>query len=230
MYVGLPAHDMTKQVAAYFDLDGTLLDASSEKSLASTLSKRRPWRIPLSISAWSLRFIGSLATGKSVYDSARNRGHFTMASWESLDKISLELVANKLSKRVSPQARQRLDWHREQGHRLVLVTATVLPMAEAMANELAMDCVYGCGPENRQGRLSGSEKGWSVPRRKGKVPIVEKDAQQNDHDLSQCWAYGNTLADSWFMKLCGNPVAVNPETPLRKLAEQNEWTIYSWKV
>jgi HAD superfamily phosphoserine phosphatase-like hydrolase len=199
MYVGLPAQDMSKQVAAYFDLDGTLLDASSEKSLASTLSKR------------------SLATGKSVYDSARNRGHFTMASWESLDKISLELVANKLSQRVSPQARERLNWHREQGHRLVLVTATVMPMAEAMANELAMDGVYGCGPENRQGRLSGSEKGWSVPRRKGKVPIVEKDAQQNDHDLSQCWAYGN-------------PVAVNPETPLRKLAEQNEWTIYSWKV
>lgn len=230
MYVGLPAQDMSKQVAAYFDLDGTLLDASSEKSLASTLSKRRPWRIPLSISAWSLRFIASLATGKSVYDSARNRGHFTMASWENLDKISLELVANKLSQRVSPQARERLNWHREQGHRLVLVTATVMPMAEAMANELAMDGVYGCGPENRQGRLSGSEKGWSVPRRKGKVPIVEKDAQQNDHDLSQCWAYGNTLADSWFMKLCGNPVAVNPETPLRKLAEQNEWTIYCWKV
>ena len=153
-----------------------------------------------------------------------------MASWENLDKISLELVANKLSQRVSPQARQRLDWHREQVHRLVLVTATVLPMAEAMAKELAMDGVYGCGPENRQGRLSGSEKGWLVPRRKGKVPIVEKDAQQNDHDLSQCWAYGNTLADSWFMKLCGNPVAVNPETPLRKLAEQKEWTIYSWKV
>lgn len=230
MYVGLSAHDMSEQVAAYFDLDGTLLDASSEKSLTSTLSKQRPWRIPLSITAWSLRFIGSLLTGKSVYDSSRNRGHLTMASWEMLDNISLELVENKLSQRVSLEARQRISWHKEQGHRLVLVTATVLPMAEAMAKDLGMDCVYGCGPSNRQGRLSGSEKGWSVPRRKGKVPIVERDAEENGHDLSQCWAYGNSLADSWFMKLCGNPVAVNPEAQLRKLAEKQQWTIFSWKV
>jgi HAD superfamily hydrolase (TIGR01490 family) len=230
MYVGLPAHNMSEQVAAYFDLDGTLLDASSEKSLTSTLTKRRPWRIPLSITAWSLRFVGSLLTGKSVYDSARNRGHLTMASWQMLDDISLELVQSKLAQRVSLEARQRISWHKEQGHRLVLVTATVQPMAEAMASELGMDCVYGCGPANRQGRLSGSEKGWSVPRRKGKVPIVEKDAEENGHDLSQCWAYGNTLADSWFMKLCGNPIAVNPEGPLRNLAQQQQWTIYSWKV
>jgi len=230
MYVGLPAHDMSEQIAAYFDLDGTLLDASSEKSLTSTLTKRRPWRIPLSISAWSLRFIGSLLTGKSVYDSARNRGHLTMASWQMLDNISSELVEKKLAQRVSSEARQRISWHKEQGHRVVLVTATVLPMAKAMGNELGMDCVYGCGPTNRQGRLSGSEKGWSVPRRKGKVPIVERDAEENGHDLSQCWAYGNTLADSWFMKLCGNPVAVNPEASLRQLAEQQQWTIYSWKV
>jgi phosphoserine phosphatase len=32
------------------------------------------------------------------------------------------------------------------------------------------------------------------------------------------------------MKLCGNPVAVNPEAPLRDLAEQQQWTIFSWKV
>ena len=110
MYVGLSAHNMSEQVAAYFDLDGTLLDASSEKSLTSTLTKRRPWRIPLSITAWSLRFIGSLLTGKSVYDSARNRGHLTMSSWDTLDKISLELVENKLSQRVSLEARQRISW------------------------------------------------------------------------------------------------------------------------
>lgn len=221
---------MSEQVAAYFDLDGTLLDASSEKSLTSALTKRRPWRIPLSAGAWSLRFVGSLLTGKSVYDSARNRGHLTLASWAMLDDLSAQLVAQKLSQRVSLQAREKLEWHREQGHRLVLVTATVMPMAEAMGKELAMDCVYGCGPESRQGRLSGSEKGWSVPRRKGKVPIVEKDAKENGHDLSKCWGYGNTLADSWFMKLCGNPVAINPEAPLAKLAQQQQWPIYSWKV
>ncbi|MBT5284500.1 MAG: hypothetical protein HOL29_00850, partial [Euryarchaeota archaeon] len=85
-----------------------------------------------------------------------------------------------------------------------------------------------CGPSERTGILSGSERGWSVPRRKGKVPVVEQDARENNHDLSQCYGYGNTLADSWFMALCGHAIAVNPEGPLRKHAQSHQWEIVEW--
>ena len=215
-------------VTAYFDLDGTLLDASSEKSLTALLSKRRPWRIPLGATMWSLGFIGNLLRARSVYDAARNRGHLALCNWETLRQLSSELVKSKLSSRVSLEAVERLEWHREQGHRLVLVTATVMPMAQAMADYLGMDEVYGCGPEVRTGMLSGSERGWSVPRQKGKVPVVEKDAQMNGHDLSKCYGYGNTLADSWFMRICGHAIAVNPESSLEKFAKEHEWEIVYW--
>ena len=43
------------EVAAYFDLDGTLLNDSSEKTLTGVLSKRRPRRIPNATIAWALR-------------------------------------------------------------------------------------------------------------------------------------------------------------------------------
>ena len=78
--------------------------------------------------------------------------------------------------------------------------------------------------------FSGSEKHWSVPRRKGKVPVVEQDAAKNEHDLELCWAYGNTFADSFFMEKCGNPIAVNPEGTLKKLATERDWPIFSWRV
>ena len=103
-------------------------------------------------------------------------------------------------------------------------------MAEAMAEILQMDAVYGCGPEIRQGVLSGSEFGWSVPRRKGKVPVVEQDADHNNHDLSKCYGYGNTMADTWFMRVTGNPVAINPGNKMAKLAQTNNWPIKSWKI
>ena len=64
------------EVAAYFDLDGTLLDASSEKTLATELGKRRPWRIPVATISWTLGFLSNILTGSAVYDAARNRGHF----------------------------------------------------------------------------------------------------------------------------------------------------------
>ena len=217
-------------VTAYFDLDGTLLDASSEKTLTGLLSRRRPWRIPLGATMWSLGFVGNLLRGRSVYDAARNRGHLAMANWETLRRYSAELVETKLSKRVSLEALERLDWHKQQDHRLVLVTATVMPMAQAMADYLGMDAVYGCGPKEMNGILSGSERGWSVPRRKGKVPIVQADAGSVGHNLSDCWGYGNTHADSFFMEITGNPVAINAEGRLKTIAKEKEWTQFEWRV
>ena len=216
------------EVAAYFDLDGTLLNASSEKTLTGVLAKRRPWRIPHATVAWMLGTTFGLLTGKAPYDALRNRGHLSLASWKVLDQYSDELATSVLKAKIPPGAWGRLEWHRSQGHRLVLVTATVAPMAEAMARVLGMDEVYGCGPEVRTGMLSGSERGWSVPRRKGKVPVVEKDAQMNGHDLSKCYGYGNTLADSWFMRICGHAIAVNPESSLEKFAKEHEWEIVYW--
>jgi len=217
-------------VTAYFDLDGTLLDSSSEKTLTGLLSKRRPWRIPLGAMMWSLGFIGNLLRGRSIYDAARNRGHLTMSNWETLRRYSEELVETKLSKKVSLEALERLDWHKQQDHRLVLVTATVMPMAQAMADYLGMDAVYGCGPKNMTGILSGSERGWSVPRRKGKVPIVQADAKSVDHNLSDCWGYGNTHADSFFMEITGNPVAINAEGRLKTIAKERDWAQFEWRA
>ena len=217
-------------VTAYFDLDGTLLDASSEKTLTGLLSRRRPWRIPLGATMWTLGFVGNLLRGRSVYDAARNRGHLAMSNWGTLRRYSAELVETKLSKRVSLEALERLDWHKQQDHRLVLVTATVMPMAQAMADYLGMDAVYGCGPKEMNGILSGSERGWSVPRRKGKVPIVQADAESVGHNLSDCWGYGNTHADSFFMEITGNPVAINAEGRLKTIAKEKEWAQFEWRV
>jgi putative phosphoserine phosphatase/1-acylglycerol-3-phosphate O-acyltransferase len=221
---------MTGTVAAYFDLDGTLLDASSEKTLATELAKRRPWRIPVGAVSWTLGFLGNLLRGRAFYDAARNRGHFSLASWQVLEAYSSRLAIEKLAPRVSEEAKAKLAWHREQGHRLVLVTATIAPMAEAMAEVLGMDAVYGCGPEERTGIMSGSERGWSVPRRKGKVPVVEADALAHGHDLEQCYGYGNTHADSWFMRITGHPVAINAESSLRRLAEERGWPMHQWRI
>ena len=216
------------EVAAYFDLDGTLLNASSEKTLTGILAKRRPWRIPHATVAWILGATFGLLTGKAPYDALRNRGHLSLASWNTLEQYSDEIATSILKPKISPGAWECLEWHRNQGHRLVLVTATIAPMAEAMARVLGMDAVYGCGPESRQGWLSGSERGWSIPRRKGKVPVVEKDAEMNGHVLSDCYGYGNTYADSWFMRICGHAVAVNPESALEKFAKQQDWEIVHW--
>ena len=60
--------------------------------------------------------------------------------------------------------------------------------------------------------------------------MVEKDANDNGHDLSQCYGYGNTMADTWFMRITGNPIAVNPNKKMRDMAEENGWQCKTWKI
>ena len=83
-------------------------------------------------------------------------------------------------------------------------------------------------PKNRIGRLSGSERGWR---------LVEKESPYRTERCGgkwtrsyECYAYGNTMADSWFMRITGNPIAVNPEGSLKRYAEENNWKIVNWKL
>ena len=38
------------------------------------------------------------------------------------------------------------------------------------------------------------------------------------------------MADSWFMRITGNPIAINPENPLKRYAVENNWKILNWKI
>ena len=108
-----------------------------------------------------------------------------------------------------------------------MVTATVAPMAEAMADVLGMDAVYGCGPQVREGILSGSERGWSVPQTEREGSRGLADAEANGHDLS------NAMATETPRRLCGSwPCAAfdrrESRGPLRRHAEANNWTVVDW--
>ena len=105
----------TSEVAAYFDLDGTLLNASSEKTLTGLLARRRPWRIPHATVAWTLGTPFGLLTGKAPYDALRNRGHLSLASWRVLEQYSDEIATSTLKAKVSQGALQQLLGWQELG-------------------------------------------------------------------------------------------------------------------
>ena len=50
--------------------------------------------------------------------------------------------------------------------------------------------------------------------------VVEQDARENNHNLAECYGYGNTMADTWFMRITGNPIAINPGSTMRKMATE----------
>ena len=218
--------------AAYFDLDRTLLAVSSERRLFSCLVERKGplWRVR-AILRQGVCSLSRIFRGYVPYDALRSHCYLRGISSEELQNIVNELVDKELKDKIPSEARERIEWHRERGDRIVIVSATLQAIAERLGDHLGVDAVHAVElPKDAKNRFTGSEKGGRIPRRTGKVSIVQADASEHGIDLSNSWGYGNSSADAWFMRLCGEAMAVNPDARLRKEAAARGWLVSSWEI
>ena len=223
---------MASTVGAYFDLDGTIITCSSEGELAKRVYKSKSIiKKPILLGRWLTSSAFRLLTGYSFYDAVRNRQYLAGTSWSKIEELSKEISESHLVEYISDDALKQIKWHKSQGHRLVMVTATLWPLAKPIAEKLGFDEYYASDvPLTPSGQVRGTEKGKIIPRRKGKIEVVEKDAKANNIDLSKSWGYGNSKADTYFMQLCGNPITINPTNPMNNYSKKNNWDIKYWKV
>jgi phosphoserine phosphatase len=121
-----------------------------------------------------------------------------------------------------------MRWHLESGHRVVLVTGTLAPLARAIA------CHLPCGVEVRAtelemkddqftGRLSGTHLSFEE-----KVRVTRREAARSDLDLSTSFAYGNEMSDAGMLDSVGHPAAVNASWRLDRKARGRGWTVLRW--
>ena len=59
----------------------------------------------------------------------------------------------------------------------------------------------------------------------GKADAMRSLAEERGYDLSASYAYSDSHTDLPMLELVGHPVAVNPDTELRRLAAEREWPI-----
>jgi uncharacterized protein (TIGR03382 family) len=63
----------------------------------------------------------------------------------------------------------------------------------------------------------------------GKAEAIQKLAERDNIDLAGSYAYSDSGTDLPMMEIVGNPVAVNPEKDLRKVAEERDWPILEFQ-
>jgi HAD superfamily hydrolase (TIGR01490 family) len=121
-----------------------------------------------------------------------------------------------------------MRWHLERGHRVVLVTGTLAPLARAMAhhfpNGLEVRATELATKDGRStGRLLGAHLSFDE-----KARVVREEAAAFDISLAHSFAYGNEMSDVAMLKTVGHPVAVNPSSRLKHEAQKRGWAVHSW--
>ena len=214
----------TKQRAAFFDLDGTLIRKDSQTLEAVHLLKQGPWSPGY---VWGL--IVSLAVGYTNLSMTR-KNELYLHTCRGRSKKFLKRQGEILFERavrpsLVPAVVERLEAHRSQGDLIVLVSATTTHLLEPIRRALKPD-VSCCT------RLQYDDSGICLGKPRGpicadreKVTQVKALAARLDLDLTASSAYSDHESDIPFLESVGRPVAVNPTPALARHAQALNWPV-----
>ncbi|SFM61645.1 histidinol-phosphatase [Marinobacter zhejiangensis] len=137
-----------------------------------------------------------------------------------------QFVERKILPMMQRKATDLLARHRDEGHTLMIITATNRFVTEPVAALLGIEHLIATDPEQVEGRYTGRVSG-TPSFQEGKVTRLEEWLADNDADLEGAWFYSDSHNDVPLLRQVSNPVAVDPDPTLQHLAQQEGWTIIS---
>ena len=215
------------KVAAFFDMDNTLLSLDSGTSYTKflygrgELSKRMVARVVY----WSTLYKLALLDMEAVFVklAADLRGDLEA---EMIAKCE-EWYRGEVAAAVAPAARVALEWHRQEGHVVVLATGSTVYAAAPVAKGVGIDHVLASGLEvGGDGRFSGKVGALCFGRHK--VALAEQWARREGVELASSWFYSDSYNDLPMLERVGRPVVVNADARLSRHARRKGWPSERW--
>jgi phosphoserine phosphatase len=95
-------------------------------------------------------------------------------------------------------------------------------MADLVAGALLFDGALGSGWEKEDGAYTGRAL-EPFTYREGKAEAMRELATREGYDLDASYAYSDSESDLPMLRAVGNPVAVNPDAELARVAHEEGW-------
>jgi HAD superfamily hydrolase (TIGR01490 family) len=208
-----PSQEPSRVVAA-FDFDGTLTRGGSVWQFLVALVGPLP--VAVAASVLVVKLVRAALFGGSAADEAKEALFTRTLAGLDIEDVSRRAEAFGLAhyrRRARPDVNARLEWHRSQGHLLVIVSASLDLYVSAVGRELKVDEVVATALEvTPQGILTGRYDGKNC-RGSEKLLRVEKwmgtstasDEPPEGPDAARLgttnhrtflWAYGNSAGDA----------------------------------
>lgn len=213
-------------IAAFFDMDKTLLSGSSAVLLVRYMRKRGELArqdVMRFLSAMLRYKMGRLDMIETTRALVRE-----LAGQSEAERIAhtSQWFREHLIDYVTEEGRRWVEGHRRLGHRVALITASPSYTAEQLAEHLGManEDVMATRFEVEHGLFTGRMLEPMIYGQ-GKLEAARAYAQQHGVDLQRSYFYTDSIADLPLLEMVGYPVAVNPDRPLRRLARNRGWSV-----
>lgn len=215
---------MTNQrnIAAIFDVDGTLIAGTSmEEIFLRFLWRRNEIGIRGILGAIG-GAVAAIAAGQSPIIA--NKGYLRGKDCVTIRQLARECFESEIAHRVSPRAIDRLRWHQDAGHFVLLLSGALDVLLEPLAESLGVSARIGVQLETCERRFSGRIDGIH-PYGMRKADCLSAVARATAFDLKKSFAYANHYTDRFLLAMVGNPVAINADPRLQRFAADRGWMI-----
>lgn len=204
---------------AIFDLDGTLISKSSEKVFLRHLISHG--EIPISnLLAWTSNFLKV----RSYTEAKSYKIHLRGLEEQNLNELARECFDITLRDSIAPKISTLINMHRNEGRTVIIMSGSLSFLVELFHEYLQTDIMVADQLEVEDGKFTGNRVGIR-PYAENKAALARELATKHGFDLSSSYAYGNHYSDVHKLELFGNPVAVNPDRELRRIATERNWQI-----
>ena len=218
-------------VAAFFDVDNTVIRGASAFYIARGLKQRGYFRTrDILRFGWEQVKYVVLGESQEQMRAVRSEALSIIKGWSvaEMAQIAEEVYDEILAMRVFPETKALIDEHRAQGHQVWFVTASPVEVGRLIARRLKATGALGTIPEHKAGHYTGRLIG-DMLHGEAKAVAVRELAARTDLKLDDCFAYGDSMNDAPMLSAVGHPCAINPDGRLRRQAKRLGWPIQDFR-
>lgn len=204
-------------VGAFFDLDGTLY---REGLITEVFKKMVKYEI-----IGEERWYNDVRPDYMKWD--KRQGDYDdyllkmidiyMEAIKGLEKYRIEYIAKKIvdqkGDRVYTFTRDRIKWHKANGHTLIIISGSPSELVSQMASKYGFTDYIGAKYiiDNNNVYTGEVIPMWDS---KSKKTAINELAKKYNIDLSESYAYGDTSGDYTMFKTVKHPYCMNPTKEL----------------
>jgi HAD superfamily hydrolase (TIGR01490 family) len=208
---------------AFFDMDKTLLSASSGILYVKYLLKRRLVNPVEALGVLTISAQYSLNLLNFPKAMARMCRVIRGGSAPATRALCDQWFDDCLIRYIAPQAVQRMREHEQRGDTVMVLSASTQFAVGPVARHLNVP--FCCTElEIDDDKFTGQVVGQHCYA-EGKAYWAGRIARERGVALGDCTAYTDSYSDRAMLELVGHPVAINPDSKLLALARSKGWPV-----
>ncbi len=217
--------------ASFYDLEGTLVSTNLVHTLGFYARNQQGlWRT-LTKSTTTLLSIPVFAVADQYSRKVFNDMFFKRYKGETEDRLRFfadELFEDVLKPAIFPGAFELIEKSKRLGLRQVVVTGALDISVKPLMDYLGIE-VYVA---NHLEFVNGIATGRLLPpvlAAATKASWIRSYAEREGINLTDSYAYSDSMSDLPMLSIVGHPAAVNPDMRLRQTALHHDWPILNLK-